>query len=132
MSPFVESSQAPLISTDEEVFSPTSEPSKYMANVPLVDEPVVPLKTKRSSSAPEAPVPPNDPTVLIMRAPFGARPMASISSPDNVSPTSEPSKYQLKEPAVFEPSEVGVKRKMSLSSTVPKPAKMKSDASRLS
>ena len=46
---------------------------------------------------------------------------ASIFSPDWVSPTSEPSKYQANVPAVVAPSWVGVKRTTSKGVTVPRP-----------
>ena len=101
--------------------SPTSEPSKYNAHVPVVVAPsVVAVNTSKSSSLPETPVTPNAPSVLITSLPSGAKPIASISSAVVDKPTSEPSKYQENVPAVVEPSEVGVNRMISESSTVPK------------
>lgn len=102
--------------------NPTSEPSKYMDHDPLVVVPKdVAAKEIRSSAFPEAPVTLKGPTVLTIRLPLGAKLMASISSSVVVSPTSEPSKYMVKVPAVFDPKEVGVKRRMSELSTLPKP-----------
>ena len=62
--------------------------------------------------------------VLITSFPSGVKVMASMSSALAVSPTSEPSKYHSKVPAVVLPIEVGWKRRMSESSTrtlLPKP-----------
>jgi len=91
--------------------------------VPLVFEPRdVGAKAIRSSSLPDAPGTVNDPVVLMRIRPSGAKPTASISSLFVVNPTSEPSKYHEKVPAVFSPSEAGVKRTMSESSTLPRPS----------
>ena len=118
---FTGSIQTPLTSSLVAV-RPTSEPSKYHDQLPLVVDPSdVEEKAIRSSSLPEAPVTLNAPRVLITSLPSGAKPTASMSSASAVKPTSEPSKYHAKVPAVLAPVEVGMKRMMSESSTVPKP-----------
>lgn len=97
-------------SLDEEL-KPTSEPSKCWAKEPEVDEePTVPVKIKRSSSAPEAPLPEKLPVVETISRPSSARAIESTSSPLEVRLTSEPPKYQLKVPVVVVPIDVGVKR----------------------
>ena len=94
--------------------SPTSEPSKYSAQVPLVVAPsVVGVKASRSSSFAYAPVTETLPKVLISMRPSGVTVKASISSSLVVSPTSEPSKYHVQAPAVVLPVLVGVKRRIS-------------------
>lgn len=128
----VVSIQISLICSVLMVPNPTSEPSKYMAHDPLVVVPRdVAAKETRSSLFPETPVTLKGPTVLTIRLPLGAKLMASISSSVVVSPTSEPSKYIVKVPAVFDPREVGVKRTISEALTLPMPDTIPS-ASRLS
>lgn len=120
--PVVESIQIPLTCSDNVLLKPTSVPSKYVDHVPLVVAPnVVAAKESMSSPFPDAPVTLYAPDRLTTNLPLGAKPMASTSSDVVDNPTSEPSKYQVKVPAVFVPSEVGVKRRISESSTVPKP-----------
>lgn len=117
---FAGSIQTPLTSSVVAV-RPTSEPSKYHDQLPLVVDPSdVEEKAIRSSSLPETPVTLKEPRVLTTSLPSGAKPTASMSSASVVKPTSEPSKYHAKVPAVFAPVEVGVKRMISESSTVPR------------
>ena len=114
--------QTPVMSSDEVVFSPTSEPSKYSNQVPLVVDPRdVGEKAIKSSSLPETPVTLKEPRVLMINFPSGTKSMASTSSASVVKPTSEPSKYHWKVPVVVSPVEVGMKRMISESSTLPKP-----------
>ncbi len=110
------------MSSEEVVLKPTSEPSKYNDQVPLVVDPSeLGEKAIRSSSSPETPGTLKDPSVLRTNLPSGAKSIASTSSAFEVKPTSEPSKYHPNVPAVFVPSDVGMKRMMSESSTVPRP-----------
>jgi hypothetical protein len=62
------------------------------------------------------------PEVEITSWPLGSSASASMSSLLESSPTSEPSKYRLRLPAVVAPSEVASKRMISKSSTAPRPA----------
>jgi len=78
------------------------------------------VKATRSSSSPDVPVTLNDPVVLRISFPSGANPMTSIFSLLADKPTSEPSKYHSKEPVVFVPNDVGMKRTISESSTLPR------------
>lgn len=113
---------APQTSSLELVFRPTSEPSKYIDHVPLVDDPhAVAENSARSSSTPLAPVTLQLPRKLTIRLPAGDTAIDEMSSPLVVKPTSEPSKNIANVPAVVEPSEVGVNCTMSESSTVPTP-----------
>ena len=101
--------------------NPTSDPSKYIVHVPLVVDPSeVGENASRSSSPPDAPVTLNVSNRPITNLPSGAKSRVSISSPVVVSPTSEPSKYHSNVPAVLSPNEVGIKRTISESSTVPR------------
>lgn len=92
--------------------NPTSEPSKYNDQVPLVSAPnVVGVNSKISSSRPLTTMPPTPgtealPVVEISTWPLGSRLTESMFSPFVSSPTSAPFKYILNVPAVFAPSEV--------------------------
>lgn len=117
--PVTGSNDAPLISSEDEL-SPTSDPSKYSVHVPLVLEPSeLGANAIRSSSLPETPVTLNDPIVLMSSRPSGASPITSTSSELVLNPTSEPSKYHSKVPAVLTPNETDTKRMTSESSTLP-------------
>ena len=98
--------------------SPKAEPSKYFAQLPLVVLPrVVGVNARMSSSAPPVtPVTTGSPVVEISILLSGRTSSASISSVLALSPTSEPSKYMLKVPAVVLPNEVAVKRAISAGS----------------
>ena len=94
-----------------EVEMPTSEPSKYMAYVPLVVAPSeLGVKMSRSSAPDETPGTLAEPSVDSTNFPFESSSKASTSSPDVVRPTSEPSKYTLNAPLVGVPSDVASKR----------------------
>ena len=94
--------------------SPTSEPSKYSVQVPAVTSPKeVDVKARISSSAPLTPGTKGFPVVEINRRPSDRSESASMLSPLVSRPTSLPSKYMLNVPAVFIPSEVASKRRIS-------------------
>ena len=96
--------------------SPTSEPSKYNDQVPVVLGPkVVGVNCRISSSAaPLTPVTVGLPVVEINKLPFGRTLRASMFSLDAVKSTSAPLKYILNVPAVLLPSEVASNRAMSV------------------
>lgn len=87
--------------------NPTSEPSKYIAQVPLVTSPnVVGVKANISSSRPLTPGTDGLAVVEISTRPSASRLTESMFSLLVSSPTSEPSRYILNVPAVMLPSEV--------------------------
>src|ERR1044071_554635 len=95
---------------------PTSEPSKYIAHVPLVVLPrAVGVNASTSSSLAElTPVTTGLPVVEINRRPSESRDRESIFSfVVSSKPTSLPSKYKLNVPAVLLPNEVASKRRIS-------------------
>src|SRR5688572_19360362 len=108
------STSSPLVSP-----SPTSEPSKYIDQVPLVLLPsVVGVNASTSSSlAPVTPTTAGFPVVESSTRPSGSRLTESIFSAVVSKPTSLPSKYILKAPAVTLPSEVASKRTTSWGAT---------------
>src|SRR5262245_30989265 len=92
-------------------FSPTSLPSKYMAQRPAVFAPrEVGVKTRMSSSAPDTPGTLTFPLVEMSSRPSPSMVKASMPSAlvvlnvDELRPTSLPSKYILQVPALTEPS----------------------------
>src|ERR1051325_7992953 len=95
--------------------NPTSEPSKYIDHVPLVTSPSeVGVNASTSSSLPVVkPGTEGLPVVEINKRPSGSKESESIFSEVVSKPTSLPSKYRLKVPAVLLPSEVGSKRRIS-------------------
>src|SRR3972149_3609780 len=109
MSPLAATS-TPSTSSVLEVASSTSDPSKYMAQAPLVVSPrEVGVKANRSSSTPLTPGTVLLPVVETNSRPSGSRSSASMFSLTvSSSPTSPPSKYRLKLPAVLPPRGVGV------------------------
>ena len=92
------STSSPLVSAN-----PTSDPSKYIVQVPLVVLPrVVGVKARISSSAaPVTPVTVGLPVVEISTLPSGRTSSASIFSAPALKPTSTPLKYMLNVPAVM-------------------------------
>lgn len=102
------------ISSPVESESPTSDPSKYSAQLPLVFVPrEVGVNSSISSSFP-ATFGTAESTVVESRIrPSGRTLNASIVSPLVSSPTSIPLKYILNVPAVLGPSEVASKRTIS-------------------
>ena len=87
--------------------NPTSEPSKYNDQLPLVTAPSeVGENANISSSRPLTPGTAELPVVEIKIRPSASRLNASMLSALISSPTSEPSKYMLNIPAVVLPSEV--------------------------
>ena len=90
------------------VDSPTSDPSKYNAHVPLVSGPsVAGVNARMSSSARPVRVETAGlPVVEINKRPSVSSANESIFSAVALSSTSLPSKYMLKVPAVLLPSEV--------------------------
>jgi hypothetical protein len=84
--------------------SPISEPSKYIAQVPLVLVPSdVGVKARTSSSFPVTPGTDGLPVVEISTRPSGSVDTASIFSDELSNPTSMPFRYMLKVPAVVGP-----------------------------
>src|SRR5215217_5592273 len=93
---------------------PTSDPSKYMDQVPLVVFPnVVDVNANISSSLPVRPGTDESPVVEIRIRSFGSTDTESMYSVVVSKPTSLPSKYMLNVPAVVLPREVASKRKIS-------------------
>jgi len=83
------STSSPLASA-----SPTSEPSKYIAQLPLVTSPnEVGVKANTSSSLPKTPGTEGLLVVEINTRPSGSRLTESILSPEASKPTSLPSRY---------------------------------------
>jgi len=86
---------------------PTSEPSKYIAQVPLVAAPsVVGVKANTSSSSALTPGTEAFPVVEISTRPSESKLTESRFSPFASNPTSIPFKYMLNAPAVTSPREV--------------------------
>src|SRR5215208_4502704 len=87
--------------------NPTSEPSKYIDQLPLVTFPSdVEEKANISSSTALTPGTAELPVVEIKIRPSPSKLNASMLSALVSNPTSEPSKYMLNVPAVVLPSEV--------------------------
>jgi len=99
--------------------SPTSEPSKYIAQVPLVAVPsVVGVNAKTSSSAPVTPATDELPVVESNTRPSGSKLTESIFSAVISRPTSIPFKYMPNVPAVTLPSEVASNLAISVGANV--------------
>lgn len=97
---------------------PTSEPSKYICQAPLVTFPrEVGINASTSSSLAESPVTDVLPVVEISTLPSESSETESRLSAEVVSPTSLPSKYMLKVPAVVVPRDVASKRTISCGAT---------------
>src|ERR1043165_7858170 len=94
--------------------NPTSEPSKYICQVPAVTSPSeVGVNSSTSSSLPLTPGTTGSPVVESNRLPSHNRAIESMDSPLVSNPTSLPSKYILKLPTVLLPNEVASKRATS-------------------
>src|SRR5215207_8311461 len=95
--------------------NPTSEPSKYIAQLPLVVLPSeVDVKARISSSFPVTPGTDGLPVVEIKMRPSGRTLTASMFSAVVSNPTSLPSRYMLNIPAVVLPTEVALNCAISL------------------
>src|SRR5688500_20361067 len=103
------STSSPLVSP-----SPTSEPSKYINQVPLVLLPsVVGVNASTSSSlAPVTPTTAGFPVVESSTRPSGSRLTESIFSADVSKPTSLPSKYMDQVPLVVLHTEAATQPKL--------------------
>lgn len=95
--------------------SPTSDPSKYIAQLPAVVLPsVVGVNARMSSSAaPETPITDGSPVVEMSTRLSGRTSIASMSSKLVLRPTSAPLKYMLNVPDVVAPNEVASNRTIS-------------------
>src|SRR5262245_28013762 len=94
--PFASSSKASTSSPD--VVKPTSEPSKYMLNVPVVLVPSVNASKRMTSESSIVPVTPGSvaPSLSSEKTSESASSQPKASSRRLASPTSEPSKATLK------------------------------------